>query len=208
MRLTSIRTLIPILISILPLPSSLTLTLVPSAQYPPFSSLSHPNCTDILLIMLPTDFKTRKPSRHPHTYPNAMQVKDAYAQYTPTPTFPSSTSASGSNNIPIATPEEIQARRNPPPQPTHQETQDRRDRLLTPAVGREGKGDGISRYHGTLYRDVGGYKVPIPPPPGIEGRVVDENKESADLLRLMMEDDEVMSIEVSWLVPGGISGQS
>lgn len=133
--------------------------------------------------MLPTAFKTRKTSG----YPNAIQVKDAYAQYTPS--FPSSSSVtgsgSGSNTVPIATPEEIQARRA---------------RLLV-ATSARGAGAGTSKYHGRLYKEVGGFKVPIPPPPTIEGRERDENKESADLLRMMMEDDAVMDMNVSWLVP-------
>lgn len=156
--------------------------------------------------MLPTAFKTRKTSGH--TFPNALQVKDAYAQYTPT--FPSytsvsasaSASASGSNNIPISTSQEIEIRREKLAA-TPLEIQARRERLLAPGVyrgGRGGRAGGISRYHGTLYKNVGGFKVPIPPAPAIEGRVLDENKESADLLKMMMEDDMVMDVErkVSW----------
>ena len=64
--------------------------------------------------------------------------------------------------------------------------------------GKEGRGDqhgreaGISRHPGKLYKEVGGFRVPIPPPPAIEGRERDENKDSAELMRMMMEDDETM----------------
>lgn len=81
-----------------------------------------------------------------------------------------------------------------------QEIQARRERLLAPGVdrgGRGGRSGGISRYRGTLYKNVGGFKMPIPPAPAIEGRVLDENKESADLLKLMMEDDMVMDVEAN-----------
>jgi hypothetical protein len=121
------------------------------------------------------------PRRSPKSssYPTAPQIRDAYSQLplqfgkTSFPKqkgrrqskFPSS--ASGSNCTPLSTPEEVEARR-----------------IASNAwkAGRSSK-----------FIDVGGFKVPAPPLAEIEGRSKGANKELAEGLKAMLENEAEVS---------------
>lgn len=97
-------------------------------------------------------------------YPTAHQRSN------PDATFSSSGSCSGTNTVPLATPQEAAARRQAQMMQQHQPRRPMRGRPKT--------------------IDAGGFRLPAPLPPPIEGRPIDENKEYADELKLMLLDDD------------------
>jgi hypothetical protein len=118
-------------------------------------------------------FKRNRKDHNP--YPTALQIRDAYSQL-PTqfgkPTkFPSSGTASGSNSVPLPTPEEIDMKRQ----------------IDNAWRVREGRGKG------SKFVDIGGFRVPAPPLPDIEGRSGEENKVLAEGFKMLMEEDDEVS---------------
>ena len=108
-------------------------------------------------------------------YPTAPQIRDAYAQLPtqfgkPTTTrFPSS--ASGSNSTPLSTPEEVEMKRE----------------IENAWRVREG------RERGGKFVDIGGFRVPAPPLPDVQGRSREENKVLAEGFKMLMEEDDKVS---------------
>ena len=121
-------------------------------------------------------FKRNRKDQDP--YPIAPQIRDAYAQL-PTqfgkpPTtrrFPSS--ASGSNSTPLSTPEEVEMKRQ----------------IENAWRVRDG------RERGGKFVDIGGFRVPAPPLPEVQGRSGEENKVLAEGFKMLMEEND----EVSYL---------
>jgi hypothetical protein len=77
----------------------------------------------------------------------------------------------GSNSVPLPTPEEIDMKRQ----------------IDNAWRVREGRGKG------SKFVDIGGFRVPAPPLPDIEGRSGEENKVLAEGFKMLMEEDDEVS---------------
>jgi hypothetical protein len=123
------------------------------------------------------------------TWPTAQEIANAYSRIS----FPSS--GSGSNSVPVATPDQVEARRLLSAQATtgHPYPRGRG------GGGRRGRGRGRGG-GGGKYMDVGGFRVLAPPLPPVQGMPMEKNQELAEQLRGMLEDDGLDETKVSYEV--------